>query len=409
MNYELIMFNMSAYSEWEQGIANRNYHFFRYFLKQEKIKKLILVDFLPLSFKRALRNYGENVLQSTKGRVIYRDLTTKCVLREEDNREFYVFSTIDSVFSGQRFFPGKVKMEPTSRVIRKMNKIFGSKPKELTRIIYSCFPLFLDYFQGLGADLTIFDAIDNWLNHPSWRKKEEVLTQNYQFLARNSDLIFTVSPNLVEFFQGRGRQKDLHWVANGVDTDFFQPSKERKKDLFPGLPSPIIGYLGTIENRFNLRLFKSWVSKNPDKSFVLVGPVWDKKIKQELKFFSNVYLWGRVPHQQAPAYINSFDLAFIPHKLNRFVRSTYSLKLLEYLACGRPVLTTPTPETKEFQDLIYLANNPQQFQEKMLLALQENDPALILARKERVQKKSWLAQGNKMMEIIEKKIKQKIN
>ncbi|MCF7906922.1 glycosyltransferase [Patescibacteria group bacterium] len=405
MNYELVMFNMSAYREWEQGIANRNRSLFRYFLEQEQIKKIILVDFLPLTLKRALRNYIENILRPTKkGEVIYRDLTTKCVLHKEKGREFYVFSTIDSIFSGRKSFTKEKRFESRTRVIKKINKVFGEKP-ENPRIIYSCFPLFLDYFNGLESDLTVFDAIDNWLEHSSWRRQREKISQNYQFLSRRSDLIFTVSPNLVDFFQGRGRREDLHWIANGVDTDLFSPEKKSKKNLFPGLPRPIIGYLGTIENRFNLRLFKSWVKKNPKKSFVLVGPVWGKKIKQELKNFSNVYLWGRVPHQQAPAYINSFDLAFIPHKLNRFVRSTYSLKLLEYLACGKPVLTTPTPETSEFQDLIYLASKPQEFQEKMLLALKENDPALVLARRDRVKEKSWLAQGNKMMQIIEKKIK----
>jgi len=408
MKYELIMFNMSAYREWEQGVANRNYYFFRYFLRQKNIKRIILVDFLPLTFKRALRNYGENILSSRKGELVYRDLTTRCVRRESQGREFYVFSTIDSIFSSQKLPTKKSKLASSSRIIKKMNKIFEKKPENL-RIIYSCFPLFLDYFDGLKKDLTIFDAIDNWLEHSSWRKQKDVLGQNYQFLSQHSDLIFTVSPNLIDFFQSQGRKKDLHWIANGVDTDLFSPDKKAEKDLFRDLPRPIIGYLGTIENRFNLKLFKSWIEKNPKKSFVLVGPIWNKKIKQELKSFSNVYLWGRIPHQQAPAYINSFDLAFIPHKLNSFVRSTYSLKLLEYLACGKPVLTTPTPETSEFQDLIYLAGDSQQFQKKMLLALKESDPSLVLARRNRVKKKSWAAQGDKMMQIIEKKIKEKIN
>ena len=124
MKYELIMFNMSAYREWEQGVANRNYYFFRYFLRQKNIKRIILVDFLPLTFKRALRNYGENILSSRKGELVYRDLTTRCVRRESQGREFYVFSTIDSIFSSQKLPTKKSKLASSSRIIKKMNKIF---------------------------------------------------------------------------------------------------------------------------------------------------------------------------------------------------------------------------------------------------------------------------------------------
>ena len=63
MNLVVVMFNMSSYVEWEkQGIVNRNYHIFHKLLNSEHVKRVIAVDFLPFSFKRALRNYIENII-----------------------------------------------------------------------------------------------------------------------------------------------------------------------------------------------------------------------------------------------------------------------------------------------------------------------------------------------------------
>jgi len=99
MNYEVIMFNMSSYSEWQHGVVNRNYHIFNYLLKNKDVKRVIAVDFLPFTFKRAIRNYWENIIKGSKGEVVYRDLTTRCVRINRDETELYIFSTIDSIFS----------------------------------------------------------------------------------------------------------------------------------------------------------------------------------------------------------------------------------------------------------------------------------------------------------------------
>jgi len=60
--FDLILFNMSNYSEWDEGVSNRNYHVLKQLLQREEIGKILAIDYLPLTFKRAVRNYKEDLV-----------------------------------------------------------------------------------------------------------------------------------------------------------------------------------------------------------------------------------------------------------------------------------------------------------------------------------------------------------
>jgi len=394
MNYEVIMFNMSSYSEWQRGVVNRNYHIFNYLLQNKDVKRVIAVDFLPFTFKRAVRNYWQNIIKKTEGKIIYRDLTTKCVRIDRKGVELYVFSTIDSVFSCNKV------VKKINRILRKVTGPSKCPNTRLSRIVYSCFPMFIDYFSGIKADLTIFDAIDNWVEHPSFKKYQSVLKNNYKIINAKSDLIFTVSEGLKEFFKNQGRAEDIYWVPNGVDINHFALGPDPGVDVLDNVLRPIIGYLGTIQHRFDVDLLEYLAENNLKKSFVLVGPIWQPEVKKKLEKHKNIYLTGRVPYSQTPDYINCFDVAIIPHRLDKFIESTYSLKLLEYLSCGRPVVTTSTPDTEKFKDVIYRTCNYEDFDQKINLALKQDNSLLRKERIERIKKEAWEIKIGEMMKII---------
>ena len=74
--FDVIMFNMSSFSEWEEGVSNRNYHVLQQLLHNDQVGKILAVDYLPLNFKRALRNYKENVALNLKeGEIIKKRFT----------------------------------------------------------------------------------------------------------------------------------------------------------------------------------------------------------------------------------------------------------------------------------------------------------------------------------------------
>jgi len=118
MKLEIIMFNMSNWREWEKGVVNRNRHIFFALRKNPNVSRLIAIDFLPFTFKRAVRNYYEGIFNGLEGETIYRDLTNqvKKLKKEEGLAETYVFSSIDSLFSPQRF------LDKLIQVLKKINQ-----------------------------------------------------------------------------------------------------------------------------------------------------------------------------------------------------------------------------------------------------------------------------------------------
>lgn len=411
MKLEVVFFNMSSFSEWQKGVVNRNYHVFHKLLKNKSVKRVIAVDFLPFTFKRLLRNYWENILQGVKGDVVFKDLTTRCVkLPGFKNKQVYVFSTIDS------FFSHKKVVDKLNIVLDKLH-IQDMKFKNnnhCKRVIWSYFPMFIKYFEDIRHDLSVFDAVDNWIEHPSFIQHKHVLSKNYSAISRNSDLIFTVSENLILFFKNLGREHDIYWIANGIDANHFIRSENIQISDFPGkIPKPIIGYVGTIQDRVDINLLEYLADKNPNKSFVLVGPLWPVFLKKfrkpaidikKLKKHKNIYLLGRKSYKTTPGYIRNFDVCIIPHKLDQFIKYTYSLKVLEYLACGKPVVTTPPSGVDRFSHLIHIAENYDNFNKKIDLALKFDKINMQKKRMQRIKKEDWNYKIKQMVDLIINKL-----
>jgi len=386
MKYNIIMFNMSEFREWKSGIVNRNYHVLHNLLDKDQINKIFAVDFLPYTKKRALRIYMQSILKSTGGKRIYIDLTSKLSLHGD---KLCVFSTIDSIFSEKKVY------KKINKIIKK-KKIFNDKYPIL---IWSYFPMFSGYFNffknfSVAKTINVFDTVDNWIEHPNFTYYKERLKNNYETISKESDYIFTVSKDLLNLFP---KAKSKEWSPNGVDLSHFE-KKADKTTIHAG--HPIIGYVGTIEKRLDFELIKYLSLKNPEKSIVLIGPVWKNVQVDELKSQNNVHFLGRKSYSELPYYMNEFDVSIIPHKVDKYTKSMNPLKLYEYLACGKPIVTTQVAGVEKFQELIYAAKTKEEFNEKINQALKENNKELETKRKESVRNENWKNRVNQMLEII---------
>ena len=397
---EVIMFNMSSYAEWQCGISNRNFHICQSFLNDPRVNRLIAVDFLPFTFKRAIRGWLEGVVGRARGKIIYQDLTTRA---QRINDKLIVFSTIDSLFSSKRV------VQKLNLVLDKLNQ--GQNKEK--RIVVSYFPMFVEQIGQLNQNLDVFEAVDNWLEHPSYLKYRKLLQKNYQIIAQKVDLIFTVAESLVDFFKSLGRTKDTYWAPNGVDAEHFACASEAVPRDMVKISHPIIGYLGTIQNRVDIDLLEYLARNNPDKSLVLIGPTWPEFLKflrpvapevKRLKKYSNVYFLGRKSYQEAPSYIKQFDVAIIPHKLDKFIQFTHSMKLFDYLACGKPVVTTPPSGVDKFSHLVYIAQNYADFNQKIQRALKEDNADLTRLRLEAARQNSWHSRSDEILNHIQEKL-----
>jgi glycosyltransferase involved in cell wall biosynthesis len=385
--FDVIMFNMSNYSEWDEGVSNRNWHILKQLASRPEIGKILAIDYLPLTMKRALRNYKEDLVLNIKGsEVIKRKLTSK-VSKVGDN--IYVYSDIGF------WLQPKKTLRRIKRTALELN--FGDF------VVWSFFPFVAPYWQNLGQKLTIFEAVDNWLLHSSYTRQQIKLKHCYEVIKNSADLIFTVSHSLLNFFDN---QPNVYWLPNGVDLKHYNKKFALINRDIADIPKPIIGYIGVIQDKVDLMLIKYLAQNNPQKSIVLVGPVWNEQdqAKQELSQETNVYFLGYKKYQEAPMYIQQFEVGIIPHKKTDFSASTNPMKAYEYLACGKPVVASHNIGTENVKEMISVAETYEDFNVKVNEALQHNTPEAEEARRNFVKKYSWSSTVDKMLELIKNKL-----
>jgi len=322
-----------------------------------------------------------------------RNLTSACYQRSD---KIYAYTTIDSIFS----------MNKVGKELRRVEKILNLK----NVVFWSYNPMFTEFLGKLNEKLFVFDTVDNWMEHPTYPKMmpPKRLKRNYFKIADKADLIFTVSQELKDFYAEMSRTKDVHWIPNGVDFEFFnRPSAIKQKTELDDFDKKIIGYFGTIESRLDLDLLAKVAEDHQDKEIAICGPIWPivkPMFHKKMHKYKNVHTFGRIDYKVAPAYMNRFDVAIMPHKISEFTKSNNPMKLYEYLACGRPLVSTPSAGTEMFKDLIYLAEEPKAFSNLINKALTEDSPEKQFKRKNAIKAHSWKSRVDTMTDYLFKKL-----
>lgn len=378
----IIMFSMSPYTEWAiSKKANRNYHIMRGLEHDPRVSSLITVDFLPHTLKRAVREYVDARKLRAFGPQVWRSATSSCYKVSE---KLSVLSTVSPVFS-QRLFRAEIRS-----LVRRLSL-------HQPTVVWSYTPLYTSYFDALPSALRVFDAVDNWAEHPAYASMQERLRENYEIISKTADLIFAVTPYVVEKLFSRSAHAE--WVPNGVDVDFYARPQAEPDDLMR-IPHPRIGYSGVIQSRIDFTLLQELVSLSPDMHFVFVGPVWPDAKVGELKRSKNVHFLGSKPFDMLPAYLQGFDVGIIPHAHGEFVKSMNPMKLYEYLAAGLPVVMTPVPGAEPFQEVVHIANDATAFGRAVQSALQEHESSDRERRMQSVQQHTWASRVNTMLSRV---------
>lgn len=392
--YDVIMFNMSSMYDWDHGIVNRNYHIMNTLTREEKINRIVAVDFFPVNARMAIKHYFKNILWEIKdAEMVYGDLTSACYRKSP---KMYVYSSIDSLFS----------WKTVARELQRVEKILNLK----NIVFWSYNPMFTEFIGRLNEKLFVFDAVDNWSEHNEYTHlmRKSKLLKNYQTIADKANLIFTVSPDLIGFFKTFGRTDNIFWIPNGVNYEHFNNQELiQQATLLDGYSQPIIGYLGTIESRLDLDLIAHLAQKHCDKIIALCGPIWQsvkKQLKNHAQKYKNIILTDRIPAKLAPAYLQRFSVGIIPHKINSFVQSMNPMKLYEYLAAGKPIVTTPIPTLEMFENKLYVAENYEQFSNAIDQALAQDNEILHTSRREEARRYSWHARVDEMIDQISLKL-----
>ena len=153
-------------------------------------------------------------------------------------------------------------------------------------------------------------------------------------------------------------------VPNGVDAEHF--GRVASDDLpvaddFRDLKHPVVGYLGGINYWIDTELLARIARGHPEWTVALVGPVDILANLAPLSGLPNVIRTGRVPYAEVPRYVKAFDVCVNPYVLDGVAEHCSPLKLYEYIATGKPLVSVDMPEARKFRGLIQIAEDADSF------------------------------------------------
>ncbi len=269
-----------------------------------------------------------------------------------------------------------------ARRVRHVSSHLGFKQPLLWLYPPHSFPL----LGQLQERCSIYHCIDRFSGMQN-RFKRIIIEKQERLLLQTVDLVFTHSEGLKKLYQQFTR-RPITLIPSAVDVSLFQSSSSIHSDILQ-IAQPRIGMMGTFDGRIDVKILQSLATEHPDWQFVLIGPIRPGRINLDSLFnFSNVHYLGHRPHQDLPTLLNGLDLFLIPYKRNDLTRYISPLKLYEYLAVGKPVVSVPLPELFHLSAHIQFAE-PTKFADQIKIALETDNRVRRQARRDEAQKHTW--------------------
>ena len=236
---------------------------------------------------------------------------------------------------------------------------------------------------------TVYDWIDDLEVFPY---DPAMLARNHARALAEASLVLCVARRL--HAEALRTRPDALYVPNGVEYGrFATPAVAPKDDSFSRFLSgggPVAGYYGALARWFDYPLLDRVAQENPDWRFVLIGQELDQSLAREpLLTRANVLWLGPRDYETLPGYLASFDVATIPFRINPITLSTSPLKLFEYFAGGKPVVTTPMPECEAFPE-VEIARDAAEFSAALRRAREKGkDPGFRERLRTLARESSW--------------------
>ena len=245
-------------------------------------------------------------------------------------------------------------------------------------------PYFLD---GFDAAVTVYDCMDELAQ---FRFAPPFLREREQMLISRADVVFAGGYQL---FQSKSRyHSNVHFYGCGVDAEHFSRARLPETEVpaeVARLRRPVFGYFGVIDERLDYALLAQIAQAMPDASIVMVGP-FAKVEKESLPNFPNIHWLGQRAYTDLPALVKSFDVCLMPFALNEATQYINPTKTLEYMAAGKPVVSTAVPDVlHHFTPIVDVALTAKEFIAAIQRAARSPRAELIEQGIDRANRASW--------------------
>ena len=233
-----------------------------------------------------------------------------------------------------------------------------------------------------------YDCVDDALSFPEFASNKYLKAEIE--LIKSSSVCFATSKLLCDKITKYN--SECVYLPNAMDFDHFNIATKSIPNVeLPFLKHPVIGFIGAISDWVDVDLICRLAERHPEYSVLLVGPVNSGKDKLETK--SNIVMVGTKPYETLPSYLSNIDVCLIPFKINNITLASNPIKMYEYLAAGKPVVSTALPEViRNASGIVYIGKDEEDFIKKVEMAVKETEGKDETAAYERVdfaRKNSW--------------------
>jgi O-antigen biosynthesis protein len=215
----------------------------------------------------------------------------------------------------------------------------------------------------------------------------EIVAAEERVFAEADRIVFSSETLLRRHERWKGK---VVLVRNGVDAARFRADAPKPES------APIVGYVGAIEEWFDVAAMTEAAAANPEWQFVVAGRM-ENPAAAQLARLPNVRMPGEVAYDDVPALVRQFRVGLIPFLVNDLTRAADPIKMYEYFACGIPVVSSRLPEVEPHGGLVYLASSPAEFVAAIRAALAEDDARLRERRISVARGASWTERARELL------------
>lgn len=267
-------------------------------------------------------------------------------------------------------------------------------------------PMAVPFTRQLKPVLTVYDCMDEL---SAFKFAPAELLEYEKELLQKSDAVFTGGHTIYQ--AKKDKHHNIHPFPSSIDKAHFMKGRETgiEPDDQKGIPHPRLGFYGVIDERFDIELIRQVAEARPEWQFVLIGPI--VKIHPDtLPKCPNIHYPGGRKYDELPLYLSGWDIALIPFAINESTKFISPTKTPEYLAAGKPVISTPitdviTPYGTE--NLVHIAATAEEFIAAATTILEQTDRSNWLQMADAfLANVSWDQTWNDMVGIMSQALQQ---
>jgi UDP-galactopyranose mutase len=319
--------------------------------------------------------------------------------------EFVVTDTKEGVRVAVPHLPHGLDRESEEKLLGKLVEDLIEAQSFDNYVCWYYTPMMLGWSENLRPVATVYDCMDEL---SAFKNAPPELQTREADLFGLADLVFTGGRSLYEV--KREQHESVYCFPSSIDVKHFARALESidEPDDQKNIARPRIGFFGVIDERTDINLLRQIAELRPDWHFVMIGPVV-KISEEDLPRQANIHYLGGKSYDELPDYIAGWDVAMMPFAMNDSTRFISPTKTPEYLAAGRPVVSTPVRDVVRpygESGLVRIASDADEFVRAIDESLTEDAVARRAKADEFLATMSWDKTQQAMSELIEEAIRE---